>query len=211
MQKKLDEFQKYYEEMQKNKKEIAVLDIETTALYPSDGMIVEIGICKLDIDTGNIEKLFNKIVREDRPIDCNAWIFKNSDLSVEEVEKAEMLNSKNIRKEIQDILDKYPATAYNKGFDFGWLKSRGFNIKELPCPMLVAKDILKIRFENDYSYNDYKWPSVQESWDYFFPNSNYIEKHRAYDDAEHEAMIVYELYKRGSWKFQIESNPIYAK
>ena len=48
---------------------------------------------------------------------------------------------------------------------------------------------------------EFKFPSVQESWDYFFPsNRDYIQFHRAYDDAYHEAQIVYELDQKSAWK-----------
>jgi len=35
---------------------------------------------------------------------------------------------------VQEVLDQYPlgCTAFNKKFDFGFLKDRGLKIKELP-------------------------------------------------------------------------------
>ena len=48
----------------------------------------------------------------------------------------------------------------------------------------------------------YKWPSVEESWSFYFPEKPYVELHRAYDDALHEAMIIYEMYRRGHWIFK---------
>ena len=47
--------------------------------------------------------------------------------------------------------------------------------------------------------NSYKWPSVEEAFKFFFPKIEYKEKHRGLDDAKHEAMIVYELFKRGEF------------
>ncbi|MFT5699916.1 MAG: DNA polymerase-3 subunit epsilon [Desulforhopalus sp.] len=49
-------------------------------------------------------------------------------------------------------------------------------------------------------YCDPKWPKVQDAWDFFFPRSNYIEVYRALDDARHEALIAYELYKLGKFR-----------
>jgi len=43
---------------------------------------------------------------------------------------------------------------------------------------------------------------MQEAWDNLFPNTNYREKHRAVDDAIHEAKIVFEMYKRGDYKVE---------
>ncbi|KKN06933.1 hypothetical protein LCGC14_1072340, partial [marine sediment metagenome] len=47
-------------------------------------------------------------------------------------------------------------------------------------------------------------PNVEETWNYLFPDKKYSEKHRSYDDVFHEALIVFELYKRNKWKPIIE-------
>lgn len=174
-------------------KKIAVIDIETTDLKPHNGLIVEIGIVELNLKTGDIKVILDTHVKElgfgikHR----DSWIFENSEMLFEDVEGAPPLNSLKYR--IQEILNQYRITAFNKSFDLGFLKSRGFKVhEELPCIMLTATDIIKI--EREWGY---KWPSAQEAWDYFFPNTDYKEKHRATDDAIHEAQILYEIYQRG--------------
>ena len=119
------------------------------------------------------------------------------DLQYEDVVRAN--NLLKAIPEIQSIFDKHPcgATAFNKRFDFGFLKSRGLRIKELPCIMLSAAPAVDL--PPNPGYRDPKWPKVQEAWDFFFPRSNYIEAHRALDDARHEALIAYELYKLGKF------------
>ncbi len=185
-------------------KEIAVVDIETSGFQNQGGLIVEIGIVSLDLDTGNITNEFDSIVKEDdfsikHSQNPFGWVFQNSDLKYEDVVSAnsliEMLPS------IQKIFDKFPigATAFNKQFDFGFLQSRGLKIRELPCIMLSATDVVDLP-PNPGFYTP-KWPKVEEAWEYFFPNIDYIEAHRALDDARHEALIAYELYKLG--KFEI--------
>ena len=61
--------------------------------------------------------------------------------------------------------------------------------------MHLATELCKLPNKNGYS--NYKWPSVEEAWKHFFPNVPYVEQHRGADDAKHEALIVYELYKMG--------------
>jgi DNA polymerase-3 subunit epsilon len=103
-----------------------------------------------------------------------------------------------VKKEVQKIINSYSAgiTAFNNRFDFSFLESRGIEFpKKLACPMLLLTEIMKLPKNNGYS--GYKWPSVEEAFKYFFPETQYIEKHRGADDAKHEAMIVYELYKMG--------------
>ncbi len=183
------------------KKEILVLDIETTGFLKQGGSIVEIGIASLNLDTGEIKKVYDSLCREDR---LNAkhrkspfgWIFNNSDLTVEMVRDARPFSV--VKNEVQEILDKYPSgcTAFNNVFDFGFLRDRGLKINGLPCPMKLSTDICKIPGR----FGSYKWPNVEEAYEFFFGKTDYIEQHRGADDAMHEAEIVYELYKRGVFK-----------
>jgi len=184
-------------------KKIVIVDIETSGFQHQGGLIVEVGIVSLNLQTGNISNEFSEIVQEDgfgeqHTRDPYGWIFKNSDLQYEDVVRAS--NLLKIMPKIQTIFDKYPcgATAYNKQFDFGFLKSRGLRIKELPCIMLSAAPVVNL--PPNPGYRDPKWPKVQEAWDFFFPRSDYIEAHRALDDARHEALIAYELYKLGKFR-----------
>ena len=170
---------------------IIIVDIETTNFLKRGGLIVEIGIVELDLETGNTKVLYDKIVKEGAMNETHqqAWIFSNSDLKFEDVMKSHPLQI----EKLQNIFDKYYATAYNKKFDFDFLRSRGFKIKELPCPMIIATKICKIK-----SKGGYKWPKFQEAWDNVI-NKDYIEKHRGCDDAVHEAKFVYELYKNSKF------------
>lgn len=173
---------------------IAVIDIETTNLQENGGLIVEVGIIELCLETGFMRVIYDELVKEDgyNEDHKNSWIFNNSDLKHEEICKA---NPLDIQK-IQEILNKYPVTAYNKDFDFNFLRSRGIqNIKELPCPMKILTPICKI--ENEYGF---KWPKVQEAYEFLFGKTGYIEAHRGIDDALHEAQIVYRLYERGDFR-----------
>jgi len=179
---------------------IAVVDIETSGFQGQGGLIVEIGIVGLDLDTGEVTNEFDSIVKEDGFDEKHAespfgWVFKNSDLKFEDVMKAPALT--DLLPEIQAIFDKYPlgATAYNKRFDFGFLGSRGLNIKELSCIMLKATPIVNL--PPNSGHGSPKWPKVEEAWDYFFPDVPYKEEHRALDDARHEALIAHEIYNLG--------------
>lgn len=184
--------------------EILILDIETTGFLKQGGSIVEIGIVSLNLNNGEILEIYNSTVREDR---LNAkhrehpmgWIFNNSSLTVEDVRNAP--TEHEVFPEVQEIIDSYPygVTAYNNVFDFGFMEDRGFKFpRKLLCPMKLSTPICKI--PKGFNRGNYKWPSVEEAFKFFFPESNYIEEHRGADDAKHEAMIVYELYKMGVFK-----------
>ena len=180
--------------------EILIIDIETTGFLQKGGKIVEVGIVALDLTTGNKMILFDEACHE-RPITLkeveDAWIVKNSDLTVEAIRNSRQL--KAMKAEIQAILDDYPngATAFNNAFDFGFLEDRGFRFpKKLDCPMKLSTDICKLPSPR----GGFKWPKVEEAWVHFFGDTGYIEKHRGADDAFHEADIVMELYKLGIFK-----------
>lgn len=181
---------------------ILIIDIETTGFQNQGGKIVEVGIVALDLDTGEKEIVFDSVVHE-RPITRkeveSSWIVQNKYMTVEEIQTSEMLHNK--LSEIQRIINSHPhgATAFNRSFDFDFLKSRGVTFpKELPCPMLLSTDICKLPNKNGYS--SYKWPKVEEAYNHFFPSNEYVELHRGADDAFHEADIVYYLYKNGYLK-----------
>ena len=157
----------------KNNK-VAVIDIETTGTNPFRDLILEIGIAELDLETGEIKILFDSLVKEPKfgEKHRDAWIFSNSDLRFEDFEDAPRFDDN--KKKVSKIISQYPITVFKKDFDFSFLKARKIKIpKELPCIMLTAQNILKIPYQHDSSR--YKRPNVQEAWDFFFPNSEYIE------------------------------------
>jgi DNA polymerase-3 subunit epsilon len=186
------------------KEMIGIIDIETTGFLNGNGKIVEVGIAGLDLKNGTVVKLFHSLCRESGMTakDRNAWIFSNSDLLVEDVREAPDLCM--IANEIQSVIDKCSGvTAYNRKFDFDFLKDRGIIIDNgIACPMLLATNVVKAPHKQAWK-KGYKWPSVQESWDFFFPNKPYVEQHRGLDDAVHEALIVNELYKLGLYGDEI--------
>jgi len=181
-------------------KKILIIDIETTGFLNQGGKIVEVGIVELNLENGERKIIFDKVTHEKGITKSeveNAWIISNSDLTVEDVRHSKRLDL--LKPEIQEILNNYKlgATAFNRSFDFDFLEDRGFIFpKKLPCPMLLSTDIIKLPGK----FGNFKWPKVEEAYDYFFQNNDYIEKHRGADDAFHEAEIVYELYKKGYFK-----------
>ena len=180
---------------------ILVLDLETTGFQKDNGKIVEIGIVELDLNGGKRRIIFDEVVYE-AGITAeevkSSWIVNNSSLTVDAIRNGWELGK--VRSEVQGMLNRYHlgATAFNNTFDFGFLESRGFVIpNKLPCPMRLSTDICKI--PGNYGY---KFPNLQEAYDFFFGKTDYVELHRGADDALHEAEIVYELYMRGIFKLK---------
>lgn len=179
---------------------ILIVDIETSGFSYQKDVIFEIGVVELDLSNGNITTLFDSLIREPHlsARHREAWIFSNSDMTAEMVRNAPKIE--DVRSEAQRIFDGYEGmTAFNRNFDFGFLLNRNFKLpKPLPCPMLLSTDIIKLPNKNGYP--GFKWPSAQEAWDYYFPNTPYQEKHRGADDATIEAKIIYKMYELGIFK-----------
>lgn len=183
---------------------IGIVDIETTGFLNQGGKIVEIGIVELDITSGAHKILFDSLIKEDGLSELHThlpmgWIFQNSTLKYEDLLSAPTLEE--VKPQIQEIFDSFftGITAFNKAFDFGFLKSRGFRISELPCVMHAAAPVLNLPSKG--KRKGPKRPNVEEAYRFLTGKTAFIESHRAADDAMHEAQIAYELYKRGNFRF----------
>lgn len=195
--------------MNKNQIKILVIDIKTTNSLNNKGKIVEVGMVELNLSNGKIKTIFSEVCHEKEITkkDCeNSWIVKNSTLTVELIRKSRRFDI--IKPEIQKIINTYPlgCTMYNNVFDFCFLVDRSFVfIKKLPCPMILSTNILKLPPKTGKT--GYKWPNLDEAYNYFFPEERYTELHRAADDAFHGAKIIYQLCKLGVYKLETISQP----
>jgi DNA polymerase III epsilon subunit-like protein len=168
---------------------LLVVDIETTGFYVQSDAIVEIGIALVDTVTKEIELVFDNVIKHDKfnsKRHKNAWIFQNTTLTVEDVEKAKSLD--DYKEEIQGLFDKYKMTAYNKAFDLRFLKEAGFQMSDVKCLMHTATQYSEYKDKNGKT----KKPSVEEIYNQFFMKSGdvYVEEHRAGADAKDEAKIM---------------------
>lgn len=185
---------------------LAIVDIETTGFLAKGGKIVEIGVVELNLEDGSTKVLFDQVTHEHgitREEVETSWIVQNSTLTVDDVRHSKRLD--HYKEELQQIFDEYYVTAYNKAFDFGFLRDRGMTIKkELDCPMHTCTNICKLPGK----YGDYKWPKVEEAMATLFPEKkDYVEAHRGCSDALDEAQIVYKLYKMDKFSIPAELLP----
>lgn len=182
---------------------ILIVDIETTGLNPKNGSIVEVGIVELDLENGNRKIIYDKLCHQ-KPITLqhvqNCWIVEMGYITVDQIRTS--IDFVKIKAEIQEIINAYPngITAYNKKFDVGFLEAAGIEFpKVLDCPMILSTPLCEL--PSTYKgHGKFKYPKVEECYDFLFPDNDYTEIHRGGDDALHEAEIVYELYKREIFK-----------
>ena len=79
-------------------KEILVLDIETTGLRPNEDLILELGMVKLNLETGEVTSLFDAIFKDSKLTakHRNAWIFQNGFMTLEEVRDAKPIENYSV-------------------------------------------------------------------------------------------------------------------
>ncbi|MCW4051475.1 MAG: hypothetical protein NWE89_17270 [Candidatus Bathyarchaeota archaeon] len=182
--------------------EILVVDIETAAHDPrlddlrilDNSVITEIGVVKLDLESGRVEQLFNEVCSENKVCSPESWIFRNSSLTHDEVSSAPHLNE--FKAKLQSLFDKYPTTSWWHEFDLKRLEhpSRGIKIpRKFWDPPFTLKSFLKIPFPDGTSI---KRPKVTEAFRFFYPGQNLDHPHRAILDAEVEADIIYQATQR---------------
>lgn len=179
---------------------ILVVDTETTGLSVKYDAIVELALVLVDTDTGEIKKVFDQIVKHPNwnPFKHkHSWIFKNSTLEPKDVSNAKPLD--DYREEIQQLFDKYKITAFNLPFDSRFLAEAGFTFKKTKCIMSASHPHSELLDKRGAR----KKPSVEEIYNQFFmkgQTEQYIEEHRAGQDAMDEARIMLhlvELKKKG--------------
>jgi DNA polymerase III epsilon subunit-like protein len=174
---------------------LLVIDIETTGLEPKNDSIVEIGAALADAKTGEIEIVFDRVVRDDNwnpSIHKDAWIFKNSDLKFEDVDNAEPLSS--YFDELQNLISTYDTVAFNLKFDEKFLVERGFKFNKSKCLMEAVKNYVVFENEKGRAVK----PSVEELYNHFLVGKNepiYVECHRGASDAVDEAKIMLHMIK----------------
>ncbi len=179
-------------------KELLILDIETTGLSAINDFILELGIVKLNLETGEITELFDNVFKDPKLTAKHrrSWIFENGFMDISEIRNAKPLST--YVDEIQEILTPFKGriTAWNRSFDSKFLEANGFDLgEEIECPMKVSTKFFKIKGSRGY-----KWPKAQEAWDILFPHVKKIEQHRGLDDSKMEAAIIFELVNRGVYK-----------
>ena len=181
--------------------EILVVDLETAAHDPNksdlrdlnNSLIIEIGIVLANLETGKIEPVFNHVCREDRACSRDAWIFRNSSLTADQVTSSNHFNE--YKQEIQDLFNQYHATSWWQHYDFRRLEhhTRGLKIEnrfwdpvKALAPFLMLPPIRK---------TGYKRPKVEEAYRYFM-GKRLSHPHRALDDAMVEAEIIIKAVKK---------------
>ena len=176
-------------------KELLIIDTETDSVRPEVANILELAMAKLNLESGEIEIIFDSLIRPESSNDWrDCWFMDNSHIPQTTIEQAPIFSE--VKEQFAKLLTA-PVTAFNISYDRTVLRRHGIALVNLwPCLMLTCKPILKL----PGYYNDYKYPKFSEAWRYFFPQEPFEEKHRAGWDVSHEAALAFALYQKGYLK-----------
>lgn len=185
--------------------DIYVLDTETTGLdgYPKD-VVVDIAVCRVDLGRGTVREAYSSVVGYDvsawSPERRNAWIFQNTDLTLDMVASAPRADI--VAGEIRELLRGRRVTSFNFTFDMDRFLYHGpWNLREViaqeRCIMLASADVCRI----PGLYEKYKWPRLEEAYSMIVDGDpagiGGEQTHRALSDAMMASHILIALSRKG--------------
>lgn len=189
--------------------DIYVLDTETTGLKgaPED-VIVDIGVCKVDIKSGKVEPVYSSIVGYDtsrwNDYRRNAWIFDNTDLTLEMVHSAPPLSK--ILIEISALLSGKKVTSYNTDYDMDkFLYREPWNMKGLfiPCTDIMKAATYVCKVPSQYYGREYQYPKLDRAYMMITDGDpagiNGKQDHRALSDATVASHVMIQMYRDGTY------------
>ena len=179
---------------------VYVLDTETTGLTgcPVDS-VVDIGIVALDLFDGDISPIYSETVGYDvaswDSVHRHAWIFENSDLTLEDVGSAKPFDE--VAQEVRGILDGHLATSFNVPFDFDkFLLRAPWSVRPVLCDDIMTSASWPV-------LGCSRWPKLDHSYRVLCPGDpagiGRSQHHRALEDALQAAYILRWLYANEYW------------
>lgn len=190
--------------------EIYVLDTETTGLEgaPKD-LVVDVGICKVSLRKGTVEDVYSSVLGYD--VDMwddyhrNAWIFQNTDMTLEMV--AEAPSAISVIDDVRRILRKKAVTSYNVRYDMDkFLYQEPWNLRGsfTLCSdiMIAATPVCKV--PGMYNGQRYRYPKLDVAYAKIVDGDpagiNGKQDHRALSDARMASYVMIEMFRNGDYE-----------
>ena len=190
--------------------DIYVIDTETTGLrgHPYDS-VVEIGICRVSPEEGTVDPFFSSLVgydTEEWP-ECKkeSWIFQNTSITLEQVQRAPPLGS--VVSRVRKLLAGKDVNSYNEAYDFGkFLYSDPWNLDDtvrlLPCIMVQAHSVESIP-RNGGRGGWVPYPKLESAYRHLCPDDpaglEGEQDHRALSDAVLASYVMLRLMDIGRY------------
>jgi len=173
-------------------------------------LVLDIGVCELSLKKGTVRDVYSSIVGYDTEIwseeKRKSWIFENSDLRLEDVQKAPRLSK--VVKDVTEILSGHWVTSYNVQYDldkflyrFPWNLKGSF--KEVRDPMFSATEICKLKSPL-YEVKSYRYPKLEYAYEKILEGADPagiegVQDHRALSDARMASHLLLKMYREGTY------------
>ncbi len=196
--------------------EIIVLDTETTGLNgaPKD-VVVDIGMTRVSLRKGTVSDVYSSVlgydVEEWDDYRRNAWIFQNTDMTLDMVSDAPP--AIKVIDDVRRILRGSVATSYNVAYDMDkFLYQEPWNLrgtfKQCRDIMLEAMDVCKL--PSEYYGRKYRYPKLDYAYSHIVDGDpagiDGKQDHRALSDARMASYVMIQMYRDGCydpWKNRI--------
>jgi len=190
--------------------EIYVLDTETTGLdgAPKD-LVVDVGITKVSLRKGTVEDVYSSVLGYDvdewDDYHRTAWIFENTDMSLEMVREAPP--AMKVIDDVRRILKGKYVTSYNVAYDMKkFLYQEPWNLRgtftEVFDIMLAAKDVCKL--PSQYYGREYRYPKLDYAYSTIVEgdpaNINGTQNHRALSDAQMASYLMIQMFRDKTYR-----------
>ncbi len=192
--------------------DIYVLDTETTGLKgaPED-VVVDIGICKVNLAKGSVEPVYEEVVGYDvsgwNEYRRNAWIFENTDMTLEMVAAGKP--AAEVIEDVCEILKGKKVTSFNVEYDMDkFLYLPPWSLKGV---FTEETDIMKAatpvcKQPSQYYGRQYKYPKLDFAYEFITKGDpaeiHGKQDHRALSDAIMAAHVMIQMYRNKDYRLQ---------
>jgi DNA polymerase-3 subunit epsilon len=190
--------------------EIFVLDTETTGLKggPED-VVVDVGICAVDLSRGKVRDVYSSVVGYDvtewSDVRRKAWIFENTDLTLDAVASAPPQDK--IKRDLIEILRGKKLTTYNVPFDLDkFLYREPWELKGLfkECTDIMKAATPVCKLPSQYYEREYRFPKLDYAYAKILGGEdpvgiNGVQDHRALSDARMASHIMIGMFRDGTY------------
>lgn len=190
--------------------EIYVLDTETTGLKGApDDVVVDIGITRVSLSKGTVKDVYSSVVGYDveewNDYRRNAWIFENTDLTLDMVAEAPPLPY--VIDDVRRILRGKWVTSYNIEYDMNkflylepWFLRGTF--RQCEDIMKAATPVCKL--PSEYYGRQYRYPKLDVAYSMIVDGDpagiNGVQDHRALSDARMASYVMIAMWRNHDYR-----------
>ena len=170
---------------------------------------MDIGITKVSLSKGTVTDVYSSVVGYDvdewNDYRRNAWIFENTDLTLDMVAEATPLP--DVIRKVEKILDRQCVTAYNIDYDMGkflYMEPWSLKNKFYECEDIMEAATKVCKLPSEYYGRQYRYPKLDVAYSMIVEGDpagiNGVQDHRALSDARMASYLMIAMWKRQEYR-----------